>query len=113
MFVAGVDPPPDRIEPSPYVVIGEASSNTWYRSVWVIWPIFSAGVIRAEQVVDPGRDRQARVLVGQHGVGGRCRCGQPRDRGRRDEAGDGRGDRDEGEQRAATVDRSGHGSAPC
>ena len=36
LFSVGVDPPPDRIEPRPYVVIGDASPNTWYRSVWVI-----------------------------------------------------------------------------
>ena len=29
VFVAGVEPPPDRIEPSPYVVIGDGSSKTW------------------------------------------------------------------------------------
>ena len=83
------------------------------RSAWVIWPTFSASVIRPSRSSTRGRDRQARILVGKNGVGG-CRRGRERrDGGRRDEAGHGRGDRDEGEQWAATVDGSSHDGAPC
>ena len=33
--------------------MSEGSASTSIRSAWVIWPIFSASVIRREQVVDP------------------------------------------------------------
>ena len=45
-FGSGTEPPPERMLPSFQVVIAAGSSSTWMRSVWVIWPTFSASVIR-------------------------------------------------------------------
>src|SRR5665647_3362729 len=49
VFWLGVDPPPDRMLPRFQVVMGVASAYTWPRSVCVIWPTFSASVIRASR----------------------------------------------------------------
>jgi hypothetical protein len=46
VFGVGTEPPPDRIEPRPSVVIGVASSKTVSGSAWVICPTFSSSVIR-------------------------------------------------------------------
>ena len=46
LLVAGVEPPPDRSEPRFHVVIRLWSLSTDARSAWVIWPTFSASVIR-------------------------------------------------------------------
>ena len=49
VFSVGVDPPPDRMLPRFQVVIRVASTFTLPRSVCVIWPTFSAKVIRASR----------------------------------------------------------------
>src|SRR3954467_7605933 len=46
VFGGGVEPPPDRGEPSRYVVMIEVSLSTSARSACVIWPILSASVMR-------------------------------------------------------------------
>ena len=46
VFSVGVEPPPDRIEPMFPVLITLGSASTRWRSVCVIWPIFSSSVIR-------------------------------------------------------------------
>ncbi len=45
VFCAGTEPPPDSTEPRPRsaIWVGDCSPS---RSAWVIWPIFSARVIR-------------------------------------------------------------------
>ena len=42
----GTEPPPDSTLPRLSVVIFEVSASTLARSACVIWPIFSASVIR-------------------------------------------------------------------
>ena len=69
VLLAGVEPPPDRMLPSPWVVISDGSASTSIRSACVIWPIFSASVIWLEQVVDPLRSGQAAVLVRRRDLG--------------------------------------------
>ncbi len=46
VFGVGTDPPPERMDPKPYCVISVGSALTKRRSVCVIWPTFSASVIR-------------------------------------------------------------------
>ena len=42
----GTEPPPDSTLPRLSVVIFDVSVSTLARSAWVIWPIFSASVMR-------------------------------------------------------------------
>ena len=46
VFGVGTDPPPDSTLPRLSVVILVVSASMPPRSAWVIWPIFSASVIR-------------------------------------------------------------------
>jgi hypothetical protein len=46
VFCAGTEPPPDSTLPRAYVVTRLGSAATSARSAWVIWPTFSASVIR-------------------------------------------------------------------
>jgi hypothetical protein len=46
VFGVGTEPPPDSTEPSRLVAISDGSSANAGRSPWVIWPTFSASVIR-------------------------------------------------------------------
>jgi hypothetical protein len=46
VFTGGVDPPPDSTDPTCHCATSVGSSKTAPRSVWVIWPIFSASVMR-------------------------------------------------------------------
>jgi hypothetical protein len=46
VFGVGTEPPPDRMLPRLSLVIFDVSASTFARSAWVIWPIFSASVMR-------------------------------------------------------------------
>jgi hypothetical protein len=46
VLLAGTEPPPDSTLPSLHFVTSEGSAVTSPRSAWVIWPIFSARLIR-------------------------------------------------------------------
>ena len=45
MFGVGTEPPPDSNDPSAYVAMSVFERSA-FRSAWVIWPTFSASVIR-------------------------------------------------------------------
>ena len=46
VFGVGTEPPPDSTRRGCRVVIFDVSVSTLARSAWVIWPIFSASVMR-------------------------------------------------------------------
>ncbi|MFI9589874.1 hypothetical protein [Nonomuraea sp. NPDC052265] len=48
VLTAGVEPPPDSSEPSTYVAMSPCLAGA-PRSACVIWPTFSASVIRASR----------------------------------------------------------------
>ena len=60
VFGVGTEPPPDSTLPRLSVVIFAVSASTLARSACVIWPIFSASVIRP-------RRSETRWLIGSDG----------------------------------------------
>ncbi len=46
VFGVGTEPPPDSTLPSMSLVTFSPFGPTFWRSAWVIWPIFSCSVMR-------------------------------------------------------------------